>query len=120
MSYAGMHVSTGRRCAELDHLRQSIRDILTTPIGSRVMRRDYGSYLPELIDQPFNDATRQRLMGASVMALHRWEPRLRIERIAVGLGAAAGEVMVSIEGARSDGPRPARLDPLVVQIRGMR
>uniref|UniRef100_UPI0026076D20 ATPase domain-containing protein n=1 Tax=uncultured Sphingobium sp. TaxID=316087 RepID=UPI0026076D20 len=31
-----------------------VRDILTTPIGSRLMRRDYGSLIPELIDQPAN------------------------------------------------------------------
>ena len=34
------------------HLVQSIGDILTTPLGSRVLRRSYGSELPDLIDQP--------------------------------------------------------------------
>jgi hypothetical protein len=37
----------------IDHLKQSIIDILTTPIGSRVMRRDYGSRLFELVDIHF-------------------------------------------------------------------
>ena len=32
------------------HLNQSIADILTTPIGTRVMRPDYGSNIPRLID----------------------------------------------------------------------
>lgn len=29
---------------ELDHIRQSVQDILTTPIGTRIMRREYGSW----------------------------------------------------------------------------
>ncbi|MGD7246543.1 GPW/gp25 family protein, partial [Ralstonia pseudosolanacearum] len=50
----GMNSSTGRAIADRPHLAQSIGDILTTPIGSRVMRRDYGSEVPDLIDQPLN------------------------------------------------------------------
>ncbi len=48
----GMNAATGRNLTGLDHLHQSIADILSTPIGTRVMRRDYGSRLPELIDAP--------------------------------------------------------------------
>ena len=35
-----MNRATGRRTTAADHLRQSVADIITTPIGSRVMRRD--------------------------------------------------------------------------------
>ena len=35
-----MNRNTGRAVAGLEHLRQSVADILTTPVGSRVMRRD--------------------------------------------------------------------------------
>lgn len=42
---------------ELDQIKQSIQDILTTPIGSRIMRRTYGSLLPQMIDAPFNEIT---------------------------------------------------------------
>jgi len=45
----GIHAVTGRSLAGLGHLNQSIRDILTTPIGSRVMRRQYGSRLFDLM-----------------------------------------------------------------------
>lgn len=78
---AGMNRTTGRSTSGLEHIRQSIADILTTPIGSRVMRREYGSLLPELIDQPLTDATLLQAYAAIVMALLRWEPRIRIERI---------------------------------------
>lgn len=78
---AGMNRTTGRSASGLQHIRQSIADILTTPIGSRVMRREYGSLLPELIDQPLTEATLLQAYAAIVMALLRWEPRIRIERI---------------------------------------
>nr|VFK47168.1 MAG: hypothetical protein BECKTC1821D_GA0114238_104214 [Candidatus Kentron sp. TC] len=39
---AGMSAFTGKHFSDIAHLRQSITDILTTPIGSRVMRREYG------------------------------------------------------------------------------
>lgn len=41
-----MNAHTGGAIDRLAHIRQSIADILTTRIGSRVMRREYGSQLP--------------------------------------------------------------------------
>ena len=55
----------------LDHLRQSIIDILTTPIGTRVMRPDYGSRLFELIDRPVNAEFLVDLYAETVIALNR-------------------------------------------------
>lgn len=37
--------------------------ILATPMGSRVMRCEYGSLVPELLDHPLNGATVVRLYG---------------------------------------------------------
>ena len=48
----GLNSHKGKRLDGLSHLHQSIRDILTTRRGTRVMRRDYGSRLPELVDNP--------------------------------------------------------------------
>ena len=83
-----MNRNTGRAVTGLEHLRQSVADILTTPVGSRVMRRDYGSLVPELIDQPDNEATQVRLFSAVAGALMRWEPRLRLSRVATARDAA--------------------------------
>ena len=90
----GVDAQTGERIAGEAHLRQSVRDILTTPIGSRVMRRTYGSRLFELVDAPLNAANIARIVAASAEALDRWEPRYRVRRIQV---AAAGESHVSID-----------------------
>lgn len=77
----GINATTGQALADLGHLRQSIRDILTTPIGSRVMRRDYGSRLFELIDAPLNRRTLTDLYTATAEALSKWEPRISVESV---------------------------------------
>ncbi|KRA15359.1 GPW/gp25 family protein [Lysobacter sp. Root604] len=100
----GMDARTGRAIDGIDHLRQSIADILTTPIGSRVMRRDYGSLIPELIDQPFNGATRVKLYGATATALMRWEPRIRLTRIELKAGSEPGAFTLDLIGQRTDVP----------------
>ena len=112
----GMNTTTGRAVRDLAHIWQSVRNILTTPIGSRVMRRDYGSLIPELIDQPLNPATRLRLMSASVSALVRWEPRIRIASVRFSVDAA-GAAVIDIEADRIDGPRRESLGTLSVPVR---
>lgn len=51
----GMNRTTGKALSGIDHLRQRVADVLTTPIGTRIMRRDYGSRVFELIDNPMNE-----------------------------------------------------------------
>ncbi|AVO37391.1 GPW/gp25 family protein [Pukyongiella litopenaei] len=77
----GISATTGRKLGGIDHLRQSIRDILTTPLGSRVMRRDYGSRLFDLIDTPYSSATRLAIIAATAEALITWEPRIEVEDV---------------------------------------
>jgi phage baseplate assembly protein W len=101
---AGMSAQTGRSIDGMDHLRQSVTDILTTPIGSRVMRREYGSLLPELIDQPLHGATLLRAYAATVLALTRWEPRLQITRVRQDVHAnQPGALVLAIEGETQEG-----------------
>ena len=95
----GMNAETGGPIAGEEHLRQSVRDILTTPLGSRVMRRDYGSRLFELVDAPMNAANTAAIVAASAEALDRWEPRYRVRRIRVA-AASEGHVTIDLEGER--------------------
>ena len=92
----GMNAATGRQLSGFEHLRQSVRDILTTPLGSRVMGRDYGSRLFELVDAPLNGATLTRMYAATYQALKRWEPRLLVEQ--VGAVVKGGGVELTISG----------------------
>ncbi|WP_339511916.1 GPW/gp25 family protein [Pseudomonas sp. RL_15y_Pfl2_60] len=97
-----MNRNNGSAIGDLDHLRQSVSDILTTPIGSRVMRRDYGSQLMELIDQPFNGTTKLRAYAAIAMGVMRWEPRLSISRVQISQGNEASQAIIDLEGTRID------------------
>jgi phage baseplate assembly protein W len=77
----GIDASTGKPLEGIEHLHQSVRDILTTPLGSRVMRRDYGSRLYQLVDEPMNRSTILEIYAATAEALARWEPRVQVETI---------------------------------------
>lgn len=99
----GMNAQTGRTLDGLEHIQQSVRDILTTPIGSRVMRRDYGSLLPELIDQPLHGATALRAYSATVVAIMKWEPRIRVQQITRTVSTERpGRLDLSISARRVD------------------
>ncbi|MCF6432908.1 GPW/gp25 family protein [Leisingera sp. MMG026] len=74
---------TGRRLEDGAHLAQSILDILTTPKGTLVMLRDYGSDLPDVIDQPLNGETLIDVYQATAEALALWEPRISLGRVQV-------------------------------------
>ncbi|WP_417761719.1 GPW/gp25 family protein [Shewanella sp.] len=97
-----MNVTTGRSISTRAHISQSIQDILCTPIGSRVMRRNYGSALFQLIDQPQHGATRLRLMAATVDALTQWEPRIQINAVALDSQALNGKLAITLDVQRTD------------------
>ena len=99
---AGMSATTGRAIDGAAHLAQSVGDILSTPIGTRVMRREYGSMLPLLLDQPLNQATRLLVFAATAIALARWEPRIRIKRVTMGGDHASGAATIDLEGELVD------------------
>jgi len=82
-----MSNSTGRRLERRAHISQSIGDIITTPIGTRLMRRNYGSYVPQLLDHPATAANRLRLIAATAQAIMKWEPRSRVQRVTVTVDA---------------------------------
>ncbi|WP_228257084.1 hypothetical protein [Acinetobacter piscicola] len=56
------------------HLFQSIYDIFTTPKGTRLCRRNYGSLIPDLIDRPCNEITQLQIMNASASSIIEFEP----------------------------------------------
>ena len=101
-NWQGMNRFDGRGLSESQHISQSIQDILTTPLGSRVMRRDYGCAIFELIDQPQSAAVKLQIMAAAVIALTRWEPRIRITEIEVIAGDLNGKMQFNLLTDRID------------------
>lgn len=92
-----MNASTGASISLLDHIRQSVRDILTTPLGSRICRRGYGSEIPELIDQPLNAVTIMRIYAATAYRLAMWEPRINLSGVTLNIDAN-GAASVVLQG----------------------
>ena len=88
----GMSNINGKTIDGLEHLRQSIADILATPIGSRVISRDYGSNLFDLIDKPINATTRIQIQTAALDALAKWEPRITVDQFTL-IKASPGGVI---------------------------
>ena len=115
-----MHRATGRAIDLPEHIAQSVADIVTTPLGSRVMRRDYGSLLPLLLAQPDNAATQIRITSAVAGALMRWEPRVRLMRLGLARDAERpGHAELQLRGQIVVEPlrRPLPLS-LTIPLRG--
>jgi hypothetical protein len=64
-----------------DLVAQSIRMILSTALGERQHRYEFGSDLPRLIFEPVTSSTMVELEQASRVALRDWEPRIRVREI---------------------------------------
>jgi phage baseplate assembly protein W len=93
----GMNNATGRALGGLAHLRQSVADILSTPIGSRVMRRDYGSRLFTRIDAPITGELVAEIYSDVVEALFNYEPRIEVSSVSV-VSVADGHIVLDLEG----------------------
>lgn len=99
---SGMSRVSGALLSGIDHIRQSIIDILSTPIGTCVGRRDYGSLIPDLIDQPMMAANILRIYAAAAVAISRHEDRIRLRRVGIAAGDRPGAAVLTIIGDRTD------------------
>ena len=92
-----MDVNTGKLIDERQHLIQSIRNIITTPIGSRVMRRNYGCGVFYLLDLPINQLIIAKIQASIADALQKYEPRVRFTQVKVNK-VKSGHLELDIEG----------------------
>jgi len=103
--YTGMNPEGTGTLSDADHVWQSVSDILQTPIGSRLMRRTYGSLIPDLIDAPKNDVLRMQLMSAIVIALATWETRIVLSEVDVVFSKTAA-VTANLSGTLTESMEP--------------
>ncbi|ODN55786.1 baseplate assembly protein [Acinetobacter sp. 51m] len=87
----------GSELTEIEHIWQSLEDIATTPIGSRVMRREYGTLLANLMDQPISEALYLKIYSTLYTAYVRWEDRIEISQIQVA-DLKKGQLILDIVG----------------------
>lgn len=93
----GMDRHTGQPISGIEHLRQCIEDILTTPVGSRRQRPEYGSQLRRFVDLPVTDGWKSAVQAEVARALGRWEPRLSISQVRV-VAVLDGRIEFELKG----------------------
>ena len=98
MPGTGVNAQTGKALDGWAHVVQSIRKILTTSIGTRVMRREFGSELMSLVDAPMEGRVLLALYVATANAIARWEPRYRLSKVTLLQANAAGKISLRLDG----------------------
>lgn len=114
MSRIGMNAENGKTLSGIEHLKQSINDILSTPVGTRIMRRNYGSRLMYLLDGPINEVMTAQIQAAVVEALSNYEPRIKLSRVVVN-NIKDGRIDLTIEGFFIPNSSAIRLENITVQ-----
>lgn len=66
-----------------DNVRQSIRVLLLTEPGERLMREEFGCGLRRYLFEPNTVTTRQLIRERVNAAITRWEPRVAVEDVTV-------------------------------------
>lgn len=88
-------------------IEQSIRIILGTSPGERVMRPEFGSRVHELVFAPDNASTRRLITHYVEEALDRWEPRIQVKEVIINNdplqdGALLVEIQYRIKDTHDD------------------
>jgi hypothetical protein len=79
--------------AGVEKVIMSIKQILGTKIGSRVIDRDFGSDLRELLFDPIDELSSARVRFAISSAIQQWERRAELLDIEISLLRVAEGVM---------------------------
>jgi phage baseplate assembly protein W len=66
-----------------ENVRESIRLILMTEPGERVMRPEFGGGLGRFLFEPNTPATHQAIRAQIHKSLARWEPRVVVESVQI-------------------------------------
>jgi len=69
--------------ADEDSVRESLRLILLTEPGERVMREHFGCGIRRFLFEPNTVTTRALIQERVAQAVTRWEPRVRVDEVAV-------------------------------------
>ncbi len=97
-SRGGIALAKGERDIE-----QSIRIILETMPGERVMRPEFGCHIHDLVFAPHNAATEGLAIYYVEIALERWEPRIDVQEVIVSADPQHdGVLLIEIEYQTKD------------------
>jgi phage baseplate assembly protein W len=68
---------------DVDSINQSVITILTTPVGSRVFNRNFGSYIDGILFDPIDNVTVQRIKTELLTSIGQWEHRIVVQNSVV-------------------------------------
>lgn len=66
-----------------EKIKENIIHILLTGIGERVMRRDYGGGIRELVHDPNNDVLQAMVSHRIAKTIGQWEQRVQLQEVTV-------------------------------------
>lgn len=75
-------------------IKQAIYIILATPLGTRLLRPDFGSMLPFLIGNPIGVTLFDDLVFYTRESLTKWEPRITIQDVTLDEAATGNNVVI--------------------------
>lgn len=94
----GMNAATGRLLTGVEHLKQSIADIILTVITTRVMRRSYGSDVFLHKDKNMTPQRIVQLYAAVASAIEDHEPRIVLDRVYLDtIEHESGEIVIVLD-----------------------
>ena len=85
-----------RESAQVQKIEESIRIILGTQYGERVMRPQFGCNLKSLVFAPNNEATANLARYYVEDGLHQWEPRIDVFEVLVTNDNRNGALVIHI------------------------
>lgn len=95
-----LHLTDQSRMAMVSddaNLRRSMRIIIFTRLGERVMRPRFGCEIHNLIFHPCNDQTAALAERYVKEALNMWEPRIDVMNVSVDFGdTGVGEMFINV------------------------
>jgi phage baseplate assembly protein W len=77
-----------------ENIRESIRIILTTEPGERLMLPAFGAGLQRFLFEPNTVTTHRRIEEAVTKSLERWEPRIKVSEVDVAPDPEDGRAAV--------------------------
>jgi phage baseplate assembly protein W len=101
-----------------DNVRESVRVILLTEPGERLMREEFGCGLRRFLFEPNTPTTRELIRERVSTAITRWEPRVTVDDVVVSANADDArlvEIMVLFRLVATQAP--GRLS-LTLQLEG--
>jgi phage baseplate assembly protein W len=89
---------TGEYVQGWARIKQSIETILTTRIGTRLMRLWWGSSFINMQDKPGNEEVMMAGMMAAISAINTYEPEFKVTRVSIDAFDLTGDITITIEG----------------------